>query len=111
MDKANSDINDRVWKRHGRWKSDSSKDGYVVDSVDKRLQVSTSLHKKELTSSKRKNPAKLNTIMVRSLTTNKSLFLTVGLLSQRNIASMFCQLGPCILLFLLHIHQLSVHHL
>jgi hypothetical protein len=32
---ANSDINDRVWKRHGRWKSDSSKDGYVVDSVDK----------------------------------------------------------------------------
>ena len=37
---ANSDINDRVWKRHGRWKSDSSKDGYVVDSVDKRLQVS-----------------------------------------------------------------------
>ena len=32
---ANSDINDRVWKRHGRWKSDSSKDGYVVNSVDK----------------------------------------------------------------------------
>jgi pyocin large subunit-like protein len=30
---ANSDINDRVWKRHGRWKSDSSKDGYVVDSI------------------------------------------------------------------------------
>lgn len=40
---ANSDINDRVWKRHGRWKSDSSKDGYVVDSVDKRLQVSKNL--------------------------------------------------------------------
>jgi pyocin large subunit-like protein len=28
---ANSDINDRVWKRQGRWKSDSSKDGYVVE--------------------------------------------------------------------------------
>jgi hypothetical protein len=40
---ANSDINDRVWKRHGRWKSDSSKDGYVVDSVDKRLKVSKNL--------------------------------------------------------------------
>jgi hypothetical protein len=40
---ANSDINDRVWKRHGHWKSDSSKDGYVVDSVDKRLQVSKNL--------------------------------------------------------------------
>lgn len=40
---ANSDINDRVWKRHGRWKSDSSKDGYVVDSVGKRLQVSQNL--------------------------------------------------------------------
>jgi hypothetical protein len=23
---ANSNINDRVWKRHGRWKSDNSKD-------------------------------------------------------------------------------------
>ena len=40
---ANSNINDRVWKRHGRWKSDSSKDEYVVDSVDKRLQVSKNL--------------------------------------------------------------------
>ena len=40
---ANSDINDRVWKRHGRWKNDSSKDGYIVDSVDKKLQVSKNL--------------------------------------------------------------------
>ncbi|XP_063395983.1 integrase/recombinase xerD homolog isoform X2 [Mytilus trossulus] len=40
---ANSDVNDRVWKRHGRWKSDSSKDGNVVDSVDKRLQVTKHL--------------------------------------------------------------------
>ena len=25
--------NDRCWKRHGRWKSETSKDGYVKDSV------------------------------------------------------------------------------
>ena len=30
---ANSDINERCWKRHGSWRSNSSKDGYVVDSV------------------------------------------------------------------------------
>ena len=30
----------RCWKRHGRWRSESAKDGYVVDSVDKRLSVS-----------------------------------------------------------------------
>ena len=40
---ANFDINDRVWKRHGRQTSDSSKDGYVVDSVDKRLHVSKNI--------------------------------------------------------------------
>ena len=40
---ANADVNDRMWKRHGRWKSESSKDGYVVDTVDKRLQVSKCL--------------------------------------------------------------------
>ena len=37
---ANADVNDRMWKRHGRWKSEASKDGYVVDSIDKRLEVS-----------------------------------------------------------------------
>ena len=40
---TNSDINERCWKRHGRWRSDSSKDGYVVDSVDKRLEVTKHL--------------------------------------------------------------------
>ena len=41
---ANSDrVNDRCWKRHGRWKSDSSKDMYVLDSVQIRLQVSLNL--------------------------------------------------------------------
>ena len=40
---ANSDVDDRCLKRHGRWKTDSSKDGYIVDSVEKRLLVSKSL--------------------------------------------------------------------
>ena len=40
---ANSGVNERCWKRHGRWKSDSSKDGYVADSVESRLAVSKTL--------------------------------------------------------------------
>jgi len=36
-------IPDRVFKRHGQWKSNNAKDGYVEDSVDKRLSVSWSL--------------------------------------------------------------------
>ncbi|XP_053406417.1 integrase/recombinase xerD homolog [Mercenaria mercenaria] len=40
---ANSGVNDRCWKRHGRWKSDSSKDGYVADSLSSRLVVSQKL--------------------------------------------------------------------
>jgi len=40
---ANSDVNERCWKRHGRWKSDSSKDGYVADSISNRLEVSKHL--------------------------------------------------------------------
>jgi len=36
---GNSDVKERSWKRHGRWKSDSSKDGYVADSVANRLEV------------------------------------------------------------------------
>ena len=35
--------NDRCWKRHGRWKSETSKDGYVEDSVESRLSVSKCL--------------------------------------------------------------------
>lgn len=37
---ANAGINDRCWKRHGRWKSENSKDGYVADSLERRLAVS-----------------------------------------------------------------------
>ena len=36
----NADVKERCWKRHGRWKSDSSKDGYVADSVANRIEVS-----------------------------------------------------------------------
>jgi hypothetical protein len=36
---ANSDINPTVWTRDGRWKSDSTKDRNIVESVDKRLQA------------------------------------------------------------------------
>lgn len=40
---ANSDVNDRIWKKHGRWISDSSKDGYVKDSLESRISVSRKL--------------------------------------------------------------------
>lgn len=40
---ANSGVNDRCWKRHGRWKGETSKDGYVADSLERRLDVSKML--------------------------------------------------------------------
>lgn len=40
---ANSNINDRLFKRHGRWKSEKAKDGYIKDNVDSLLSVSKSL--------------------------------------------------------------------
>lgn len=40
---ANSGVNDRCLKRHGRWKSDSSKGRYVADSLSRRLELSKSL--------------------------------------------------------------------
>ena len=36
---ANSNVNERCWKRHGRWKSDSAKDSYIADSLEHRLEV------------------------------------------------------------------------
>ncbi|XP_077977463.1 integrase/recombinase xerD homolog [Glandiceps talaboti] len=36
---ANAAIGDRCWKRHGRWKSDTAKDGYIEDSLEHRLEV------------------------------------------------------------------------
>lgn len=40
---ANNGVDDRCFKRHGRWRSESSKDGYVADSVEKRLVVTKKL--------------------------------------------------------------------
>ena len=40
---ANMGISDRLFKRHGRWKSENAKDGYIKDALEKRLSVSRSL--------------------------------------------------------------------
>ena len=37
------EFQDRMFKRHGRWLSESAKDGYIKDSVEERLKVSRSL--------------------------------------------------------------------
>lgn len=42
---ANAGVNDRLFKRHGRWRSETAKDGYVKDSLDSLLSVSRSLSK------------------------------------------------------------------
>ena len=41
---ANSGVPDRLFKRHGRWRSESAKDGYVKDSVSALMSVSQSLN-------------------------------------------------------------------
>ena len=40
---ANSGVSDRLFKRHGRWKSDRAKDGYVKDDIKRLLSVTKSL--------------------------------------------------------------------
>ena len=40
---ANAGVPDRLFKRHGRWRSESAKDGYVKDSEEALLSVSKSL--------------------------------------------------------------------
>ena len=40
---ARAGIPDRDFQRHGRWKSEGTKDGYVEDSLEKRLKVSQAL--------------------------------------------------------------------
>ena len=37
---ANDGVPDCLFKRHGHWKTDSGKDGYIEDSVKQRLTVS-----------------------------------------------------------------------
>ena len=36
-------VSDRCLKRHGRWKSDTSKDGYIDDSIEKKLLITKKL--------------------------------------------------------------------
>ena len=36
-------VPDRLFKRHGRWASESAKDGYVQDSLSSRLSVPKAL--------------------------------------------------------------------
>ena len=40
---ANAGVPDRCFKRHGRWRSESAKDGYVQDKLENCLSVSKSL--------------------------------------------------------------------
>jgi integrase len=40
---ANSGVSDRLFKRIGRWRSESAKDGYIKDNLDARLLVSLKL--------------------------------------------------------------------
>ena len=41
---ANAGVPDRLFKRHGRWRSESAKDGYIKDSVTALMSVSASLN-------------------------------------------------------------------
>ena len=40
---ARAGIADRLFKRHGRWRSESAKDGYVADTLESRLSVTKKL--------------------------------------------------------------------
>ena len=40
---ADAGINDRVFKKHGRWKSETAKDGYVRENLIQKLSVSKHL--------------------------------------------------------------------
>ena len=40
---ANRGVNDRLFKKHGRWASDNAKDGYVVEDLSTLLSVSRNL--------------------------------------------------------------------
>jgi hypothetical protein len=40
---ANVDVPDRLFKEHGRWRSERAKDGYVVSKLQARLSVTTNI--------------------------------------------------------------------
>ena len=37
---AQAGVPDRLFRQHGRWRSETAKDGYVEDSIENRLSVS-----------------------------------------------------------------------
>ena len=37
-------VNEKCLKRHGRWKTDVAKDGYIKDSLSKKLSISKTLN-------------------------------------------------------------------
>ena len=41
---ANAGVADRLFKRHGRWRSESAKDGYIKDSERALMSVSKRLN-------------------------------------------------------------------
>jgi len=41
---ANTGVSDRLFKRHGRWRTDQAKDGCIKASLESLLSVSKSLH-------------------------------------------------------------------
>ena len=40
---ANNGVPDRLFKRHGHWRSESAKDGYIKDSLEATMSVSENL--------------------------------------------------------------------
>jgi hypothetical protein len=40
---ANLGISDRIFKKHGRWRSDTAKDGYVTENLRIKLSVAKNL--------------------------------------------------------------------
>jgi integrase len=40
---AMNNISDRLFKKHGRWKSDKAKDGYVLENIKEKLSVTKNL--------------------------------------------------------------------
>ena len=40
---ANAGVPDRLFKRHGRWRSENAKDGYVKDTLSCRIEVSKAI--------------------------------------------------------------------
>ncbi len=40
---AASGVSDRLFKKHGRWKSETAKDGYVRESISEKLSVTQNL--------------------------------------------------------------------